>query len=120
MGPIKGELLIYLNKKNQPNQKTALVGSLDCHGGKPTETALCNAELKFSNPALGKDLAITYNAKYDHPKLASEATVVFDIFTNPKDKIVFVSKGNVQKSSEKAFTVEGLLQVKSEVRRHKV
>ncbi|KAK4878786.1 hypothetical protein RN001_011292 [Aquatica leii] len=109
---MKGELAFYLDKRNQPNQKTALTGLFNCHG--KIEEHDCNAELKFTNPALGKDLTVKFTSKYDHSKLHYQQNAIIDVFANPNQQIVISGNINTNKVGKNGNSIKTVYEVKSQ------
>ncbi|GLV37036.1 apolipophorin [Carabus blaptoides fortunei] len=85
LGHIKGEVALYMNKKAEPNKKTVLSYNSDQDYNE--KNGHLSAELKFSNPALGKDFLIQYGAKYDLATNKVEFNVDVDIFAKKNQKI---------------------------------
>jgi len=85
-GRTSGEIVLYLDKKNQPNQKTGLTGSLNFDLRVPS----VEGEIKFTNPALQRPLTIS--ASYRLVETLEESLlVVLDIFAQPNQKMVIKS-----------------------------
>ncbi|KAF5283201.1 hypothetical protein FQA39_LY17393 [Lamprigera yunnana] len=109
---VRGELAFYLDKKNQPQQKTALVGALNCRHTQQEED--CNGEIKLTNPALGKDLTIKFTRKYDLAKLHFQQDLIVDVFASPHQQIVVSVEADSKKISETGFSLNGVYEIKSQ------
>ncbi|KAK5647146.1 hypothetical protein RI129_002038 [Pyrocoelia pectoralis] len=111
-GPVKAELAFYLDKRNQPNQKSALSALLNCNDENKIHN--CNGEIKFTNPSMRKDLMIKFNSNYDPEKLTIEQNMIIDVFANPHQQIVVST--DVQRSAigESKFNIKGVYELKSQ------
>ncbi|KAB0791517.1 hypothetical protein PPYR_03317 [Photinus pyralis] len=107
----KAELAFYLDKRNRPDQKSAVSASFNCVDGKANN---CNAELRFTNPSTSKDLTVKYSSKYDLERLSLEQNVVIDVFANPQQQIVMSVDARGARVGESNFEYKGLYEVKSQ------
>lgn len=110
-------MAFYLNKKAQPNQKTALVGVLNCYGQNKGD---CHAEVKFTNPALGRDLGVSYTSKYDANKITVEENLIIDVFANANQKIVVTGKLHGNRIGKTGAAGLVIYEAKSQVRAFKM
>ncbi|XP_025837556.1 apolipophorins isoform X3 [Agrilus planipennis] len=110
--PIKGDISLYFDKKNQPNQKTSLSGILNYDHSK--DSGNVHAEVKFTNPSLAKDLQVLYNAKYDIPSKTATLEFVIDVFSKANQKIVVTGKAVKRRIGNYGFSVSNVFEAKSQ------
>lgn len=107
----KGEIVLYLDKKNKPNEKTILAYNAGSKVDKNAVDSTMGA--KFSTPGLGKDLELKWHTKYDPSGSAIDYDGLIDIFAKPNQKITINGKSVVQKKGNNVYSIEATAVAKS-------
>ncbi|XP_068902272.1 apolipophorins [Tenebrio molitor] len=81
-GRVTGEVVLYMDKKNQPNQKSGVIAFLDLN----TQGQTLVGEARFTNPGLKRPLLVGFQSKVTPNTLEITSTV--DVFAHPDQKLV--------------------------------
>lgn len=115
-GAFKADVSVYLDRKNKPSEKTALVAAGDISIGK--DSGSFNGEVKFIYPSQPKDMAVKGKLYYGGQHLL-DANVDIDIFAKKTQKISIVAKLNREKI-EKGYNLTSVVEVNSRGQQLKV
>ncbi|RZC36402.1 apolipophorin, partial [Asbolus verrucosus] len=91
-GRVSGEAVLYLDKKNQPSQKSGLTAYLNYD----PRSQRVEAEARFINPALRRPLMVSADVKVEITpvKYQMDSVFIVDVFAQPDQKITVIYKQN--------------------------
>ncbi|XP_012523598.1 apolipophorins [Monomorium pharaonis] len=115
-GAFKADLSLYLDRKNKPSEKSALVATGDINIEKNSGSV--NGEVKFIYPSQPKDMAVKGKLHYGGEHLL-DANVDIDIFAKKTQKINVVAKLH-QQNIEKGYNITSVIEVNSRGQQLKV
>lgn len=94
-GKISAEVALYMNKKAEPTKKAVL--SYNCDHGFDDNSGHANVDIKFSNPGMSKEMAISHSSKYDLAKKTAEFVLDLDVFAKKNQKMTISGKSSADK-----------------------
>nr|XP_012225513.1 PREDICTED: apolipophorins [Linepithema humile] len=115
-GAFKIDVSVYLDRKNKPSDKTALVASGDVNVEK--ESGSVSGEIKFIYPSQPKDIAVKGRLHYGGEHLL-DANVDIDVFAKKTQKIIVLAKVNRQ-ALQKGYNLTSVIEVNSRGQQLKV
>ncbi|XP_011871153.1 PREDICTED: apolipophorins [Vollenhovia emeryi] len=115
-GAFKVDVSVYLDRKNKPSDKTALIATGDVNIEK--DSGSVNGEVKFIYPSQPKDMMVKGKLHYGGEHLL-DANVDIDVFGKKTQKINVVAKLNRQ-NIEKGNNVTSVIEVTSRGQQLKV
>ncbi|XP_071631577.1 apolipophorins [Temnothorax longispinosus] len=115
-GAFKVDVSVYLDRKNKPSDKTALIASGDVNIEK--NSGSISGEVKFVYPSQPKDMSVKGKLHYGGEHLL-DANVDIDVFAKKTQKINVVAKLNRQ-NINKGHNVSSVIEVSSRGQQLKV